>query len=227
MQRSTLAVILAVGASAVAFVTGTSIATSYRAGPAPATIATINVQKIFDEYKERDDKLKELQVKAASLEAEYSTKNTQAGEKRKKAEAMPDGPAKDAAIDEAVDEDVKLQVEIKKAKNRLEKQQADTMRMIFGKIQSKAAAVGSKAGYSMVMIADDWVTISPRATSQEATQVMSLKRFVYVDNSAHDITGTVLQQLNDDYTATKPATPAPAGATPAGGAGTAKPAPAH
>jgi Skp family chaperone for outer membrane proteins len=222
MQRSTITILAVVGASAAAFLAGTSIATSYRPAPQPAMIATVNIQNIFEAYAERADKLKQLTTDAAELEGKFNAMNRNNAKERDDASKMPEGPAKEAAMDLAVDHDVQTQIEMKKAKNKLEKAQADTIRTIFDKIQKKADAIGTSAGYTMVMAADDWVTISPRATSQEATQVMSLKRFLSIDNKVHDITAAVLKALNDDYAATKPATPTPAGATPA--AGTPKPA---
>ena len=44
------------------------------------------------------------------------------------ANAMPEGPAKELALEEIVDRDVKANIEIKKAKAKLEKEQANTIR---------------------------------------------------------------------------------------------------
>lgn len=207
MQRSTFTIIATVGALAAAFFTGTSIAVSNRAEPPAAKIATVNIQNIFENLQERKDKLDQLQKEANRLEDEFKIKNAALNRDREEVAKLPEGADKDAKMEAVVDRDVQAQIEIKKVKARLEKAQADTIRMIFDKIQKQSASTGSLAGYTMVMAADDWVTISPRATSAEATQVMSLRRFLYIDNKVHDITADVLKSLNDTYAATKPSTP--------------------
>jgi Skp family chaperone for outer membrane proteins len=217
MKRSTLITFAAAAAITAAFFTGSSVANSSRLAPPSPTIATVNIQTIFDQMTERKDKLDQLQAEAVRLEGEFAAIGRLINNERDTANKMTDGPNKDLAIEAVVDKDVQANLNIKKAKAKLEKAQADTIRAIFDKIQKEAGRHAAVNGYSMVMVADDWVTISPRATSQEATQVMSLRRFLYVDNKQHDITAAVLKSINDAYALTKPPAPAPAAPAPATG----------
>jgi Skp family chaperone for outer membrane proteins len=209
MNRQTIAVFaVAVGLCAVYF-TGTTVARSARYTP-DNKIATVNMQAVFDNLAERKDKLDQLQAEAAGLDKQFGTINEQINQQRAAANAMPDGPAKDAAVDAVVDRDIQTNIEAKKAKSKLEKAQAAAIRAIFDKIQKEAGRSAALNGFTMVMAADDTVQISPRATAQEATQLMSLRRFLYIEKQ-HDITADVLSALNNAYNASKPkATPAPA-----------------
>lgn len=224
MQRSTLATIAVIVALTAAVFTGTTIARSSRVAPPAPVIATINIQTIFEQMSERKDKLDQLQKEANTLEDSFKIKSAALQRDREEAVKMTDGPAKDARLEEIVDKDVLLNIEVKKAKAKLEKAQADTIRALFAKIQAEASRYAALNGYSMVMVADDWVTISTRATAQEATQVMSLRRFLYVDGKQHDITPQILKALNDAHAASKP--PAPAAPAPAPAATTPPAAPA-
>ncbi|HYD01909.1 MAG TPA: OmpH family outer membrane protein [Phycisphaerales bacterium] len=213
MNRQTIAAFAAAAAITAAFLTGTSVARSSKGTP-DNKIATVNIQTIFDSLAERKDKLEMLQSEAARLEGEFAAINRNINAEREAATKMPEGPAKDAAIDAAVDKDVMANINIKKAKAKLEKDQAATIRSIFDKIQKEAAKQAQINGYTMVMASDDWVQMSPRATSQELTQMMSLRRFLYVDSKQHDITTEVLKSLNDGYAANKAAAPTPAPSAP-------------
>lgn len=224
MNRSAFATVAVAAALAAAFFTGSSVARSTSSTP-DNKIATVNIQALFEKLTERSDRFNQLQAEAAGLEQKFGTINAQINQERDAANKLPDGPAKDAALDAVVDKDVQAQIEIKKAKAKLEKAQADTIRALFGKIQAEAQKQAVLAGFSMVMVADDWVNISPRATAQEATQVMSLRRFLYIDNKQHDVTDQVLKALNDAYAAAKPSTAAPSAPAP-GAPGTPAPAPA-
>lgn len=212
MNRTSLFALTLVAAVGIAFFTGTGVARNAgRPGPAN-NIATLNIQSVFEALKEREDRLKTLQVEAAELEGKFSAINQQIAQQRDAANKMPEGPAKEAAIEAALDRDVQANIDIKKAKTRLEKSQAAAIKSLFEKIQESAKVYAAKNGVTMVMAADDWVQISPRATSQEATQMMGLRRFLYVAKE-HDITAELIKQMNADYAASKPA--APAGGTPA------------
>lgn len=213
MNRQTMLTFAVAAALTAAFLTGTSVARSAKSTP-DNKIATVNIQTVFDSLTERKDKLDQLQLEAGRLEGEFSAINSQINAARDAANKMPEGPAKEAALEATVDRDVQANIDIKRAKTRLEKAQAATIRSIFEKIQSEAKLAALKNGFTMVMAADDWVQISPRATAQEATQLMSLRRFLFIDKQ-HDITADVLKSLNDAYAAKKPATPAPATPTPA------------
>ncbi len=209
MNRQTMLTFAVAAALTAAFLTGTSVARSAKSTP-DNKIATVNIQTVFDSLAERKDKLDQLQLEAGRLEGEFKAVNDQINAARDAANKMPEGPAKEAALEAAVDRDIQANIDIKRAKTRLEKAQAATIRSIFEKIQSEAKLAALKNGFTMVMAADDWVQISPRATAQEATQLMSLRRFLYIDKQ-HDITADVLKSLNEAYAATKkPATPAPA-----------------
>ena len=217
MKRATIITFAAAVALAAAFLTGNSIANSQSRGPAN-NIATVNIQGVFDALQERKDKLLLLQAEANKLEDEFKIISAGINRDRDAAGKLPDGPQRDAALEAVVDRDVQANIDIKKAKARLEKAQASTIKLIFDKIQAEAKLMAAKNGYTMVMAADDWVQISPRATSQEATQLMSLRRFLYVDNKQHDITVDLTNAINSAYAASKPPAPAPAApAAPAAG----------
>ncbi|HZW07010.1 MAG TPA: OmpH family outer membrane protein, partial [Phycisphaerales bacterium] len=213
MNRQTIAAFAAAAAITAAFLTGTSVARSSKGTP-DNKIATVNIQTIFDSLTERKDRLEQLQAEAARLEGEFAAINRNINGERDAATKMPEGPAKEAAMDAAIDKDVMANINAKKAKTKLEKEQAATIRTIFEKIQKESAKQAQINGYTMVMASDDWVQMSPRATSQELTQMMSLRRFLYVDGKQHDITAEVLTALNNAYAATKGAAPAPAPAAP-------------
>lgn len=217
MNRSAMFTFAAAAALAAAFFTGSSVARSAKSTP-DNKIATVNIQTVFDSLNERKDKLGQLQAEAAGLEKQFGTINEQINQARNAANAMPEGPAKELALEDVVDRDVKANIDIKKAKAKLEKEQANTIRSIFNKIQAEAGRNAAVNGFSMVMVADDWVQISPRATAQEATQLMSLRRFLYIDNKQHDITADILKALNDAYAASKPPATTPAPAAPGTGA---------
>ncbi|MDP1661141.1 MAG: OmpH family outer membrane protein [Phycisphaerales bacterium] len=208
MNRQTMLTFAVAAALTAAFLTGTSVARSAKSTP-DNKIATINIQTVFDSLSERKDKLDQLQLEAGRLEGEFSAINNQITAARDAANKMPEGPAKEAALEATVDRDIQANIDIKRAKTRLEKAQAATIRSIFENIQSEAKLAALKNGFTMVMAADDWVQISPRATAQEATQLMSLRRFLFIDKQ-HDITADVLKSLNEAYAAKKPATPSPA-----------------
>lgn len=209
MQRSAIAFLAATAALAAAFITGTSVARSDRGAPTQPLIAVVRLQQIFNNMAEQKDLQTKLDNDLAQMQGYFNAKTSGVNRKREEANKLPDGAAKEAAIEAAVDEDVSVNLEFKKAKARLEKSQGDAVRTLFDKIQKEAARYGDSNGYTLVMAADDQVSIPSRASAQEATQVMSLRRFLYVNNKAHDVTDEVLKSLNAAYAATKPPAPSP------------------
>lgn len=207
MNRTTLATLAAVSTLAAAFFAGSSIARSSATAIAPANIATINMSMVFESLTERKDRLRELQNQADLLKANIQATNAGINRDREAASKLPDGPERDTALDAVVERDVRANIDAKKAENRLEKAQANTIRSIAEKVQKAAAAAAAKNGYTMVLAADDTMSISPRATSNEALQMLNLRRAFYIAPE-HDITRQIIDSLNAEYAATKPASPA-------------------
>ena len=143
MQRATLVTLAATAAIAAAFFTGSTVANSTRLAPVPPTVATVNIQTIFDQMSERKDKLVLLQNEANKLEDEFKILNASINRDRENAARMPEGPQKDIEIEKVVDRDVQANIDIKKAKARLEKAQADTIRSIFAKIQAEVSTTAA------------------------------------------------------------------------------------
>lgn len=221
MRRSTLITFAAAAAITAAFFAGNTVARPERAGPSN-NIATVNIQNVFDALQERKDKLTQLQNEANELEGKFNAINRNIAAARDEANKIADPAAREAALDAVVDRDVQANIDIKKAKAKLEKSQAATIKLIFEHIQSAAKVSAAKNGFTMVMCSDDTVQISPRATAAEASQMMGLRRFLYIDKS-HDITQSIIDSMNADYAASKPAATPPA---PAAGGNPAPAAPA-
>ena len=212
MNRQTIAAFAAAAAITAAFLTGTSVARSARSTP-DNKIATINLEQVINQLQELKDKQQQLDNELASQKGRFNSLNETINRDRQAASQITDPAAREAELEKIVDRDVQLNLEAKKAEGKLEKAQANAVRAVFEKIQKEASALAAPAGYTMVMTSDDAAPIPARATTKEAMQILTLRRFIYVDKS-HDITADLIKRMNDAYAKTKPAAPAPAPAAP-------------
>lgn len=233
MKSSTVATTLALSLAAVGLgLTATSVVAGMkvaaRPAPMPATLAVVDIERVFNNLKEKVVRESELNAQGQGFQVELERQKKAIDALEENLKVMPEGPEKQKARLEFVRKRATLQVEAELAQAQIEKARADTFRELYGKINSAAGRFAAQQGYSIVLSSDDKVQVQSDLPAADVTRIISLRRVLWVDPK-QDITTDLIQLMDNEFQAGgskpapsgggTPATPAPGGGTaPAGGA---------
>ncbi|MFY7895365.1 MAG: OmpH family outer membrane protein, partial [Phycisphaerales bacterium] len=79
---------------------------------------------------------------------------------------------------------------------------AQIIRELYGKVTKAIEEVAKREGYSLVLLDDRGIELSPQMSSDAVNQVILNKRILFADGSL-DITDRIATVMNNDYAAAK------------------------
>jgi Skp family chaperone for outer membrane proteins len=212
---------LRVGRSAVVAVVGGALLAGLLAGasfaPArPANIASIDLERVFNNSNLHANREADLEKTAAGFDARV-------GELRKKAEALNDELELFQAGSSAfIDKQAEVQAVVGElramdqfARVKMEAERARAMRETYEAIKVAAKAYAEANGIDFVLLDDSIPEMDPGST-QKTLQQISARRFLYA-NSEFDISLAILEQLNSKHPLNPGVAPPGSAKTPAGG----------
>lgn len=195
---------LAVGTAGLAYSAG-----ARRAAPPAAVVAVFDLEKIFMNLDERKTKEGELKAYSEQLQKELDALANIAKDEASKADMMPDGPGKRAAIAKALEARANAQVKQKVSEAMIEQKRADTFIELYNKVNAGVKKMAQQNGYTIVLSTDEAAGIPPQAQTADIQRIMQLKRVFYTA-PGHDISDELVTMLNNEFKAG-------VGAAPSGG----------
>jgi Skp family chaperone for outer membrane proteins len=173
-----------------------------RPGPVAPVVAIVNIKKVMDGLKEREEKYKTLRKRVSDLETQNKQTIDQRTGDQTKITAMAAGPAKDQALREFRDKYFRANIERKFTEESISEDEVTMLRELYLKIDDAAETLAKKNGYQLVLSSDEKMEIPapPEATREQLSQVINLKRMLYVDPQL-DITDEVLTHMNNLFAA--------------------------
>lgn len=175
--------------------------------PAAPMIATVDLEEVIKGLKEREDKEKALK----SMQEDYQKRVNNLAEEAKNAKSKldnePDGPGKIAMAKEVREKLIRAEFEKQYAEKILAEMKGEMLRELYNKINDAVAKIAKQMGVMLVLTNDSKVGVNS-ADPDSVLRAIALKRILYVDSSL-DITGDVVQYLNNQYAAGPSAGAAP------------------
>ncbi len=196
------------------------------AAPAPATIAALDIDRVFKEYEKVKDRSESFKSEVMKRQTEL----TKLVERGKNAAEQLEKMKRDSPDYQRLDNEVtkiKAELEAKRdqAQREFAKMESDAMAALYQDVAQMAAAVAKKRGITYVVkVTND----PPQGEDPQSIMAVMAKTVIYSDPSM-DITTDVIQYLNYNYQKSKPAadaqtrpasTTAPAANAPAAGVAT-------
>jgi Skp family chaperone for outer membrane proteins len=172
-----------------------------QATPPNATrIATVNLESVFNSLKERATRQAELDARKSVAEAELAKLANELKDMQTKIEAMPAGAGRDRAMGDFLRRQVQAEVERRIADAELERMRAATFRLLYEKINDAARRLAQQRGFTMVMAADDALSIPASISSEDMQRVIGLRRLLWVD-PGQDITRDLITMMDNEFSA--------------------------
>jgi len=184
----------------VGYVAGVAGArSSAMAPPSSPVVATIDLETVVQQLKERTDK--EGSLKSSLAEAQAKVKKLQEDVKNEgeKLEQMPAGTGKEGAVKAFREKAIRAEFEAQYAQKLLVELQGEMLRDLYLKISDTSTRLARKNGYSLVLASDQNVQI-PKGDPNDITRAIALRRMIYADG-ALDITGELVTMMNNEYAA--------------------------
>lgn len=172
--------------------------------PQGPTIATIDLEKVIQLMKEREDKETALKSRTEEYKSKLTALQEEAKSDKTKLDAEPEGPNKVAMAKALREKIFRAEFEGQYATKVLGEMQGEMLKDLYTKINDTARAIAKRNAYHLVMTSDENAQVNA-GDPDSIKRAIAFKRILYVDPSL-DITNDIVAELNSAY-ATGPSAP--------------------
>lgn len=173
--------------------------------PAPTTVGLVNLEALMNNLTELKDRNAEVKI----ISDEMIAKRTKLAEEVKEIEAQLSTSVPASNMQERVRMTAELAEKRQLLKIRsegfsaqIDVINAQIIRELYGKVTKAIEEVAKREGYSLVLLDDRGIELSPQMSSDAVNQVILNKRILFADGSL-DITDRIATVMNNDYAAAK------------------------
>jgi Skp family chaperone for outer membrane proteins len=173
--------------------------------PAPASVGLVNLEALMNNLTELKDRNAEVKI----ISDEMIAKRTKLAEEVKEIEAQLSTSVPASNMQERVRMTAELAEKRQLLKIRsegfsaqIDVINAQIIRELYGKVTKAIEEVAKREGYSLVLLDDRGIELSPQMSSDAVNQVILNKRILFADGSL-DITDRIATVMNNDYAAAK------------------------
>lgn len=198
-SRLTNALILAAALSATLFL-GYGASAVRHVAPKPVAVATVDLEKIFENLRELSAEQGRLQNVGKQMDVENESRFNKLKQMQEEFDLTPKDSPRLTQIEEAlVNATIEYQAWKEFQLRRIDREKALVLEKVYNSVKRSLAAYAQQHGYDIVMLND---SIKPlvRGTEQSVQQQISARRLLYT-NPALDITGEVLTKMNNEFNA--------------------------
>lgn len=181
-----------------------SLAGRNMAPAGPAVVATVDLEKAFNDLDERAQARLDLEAVADRLSVRQTELRNAVTMLEQDIESYADGSdAKQRALEEYTLAVYELQGFIEFAKRKIDAEGARMMGSLYEKIKRSAAAISAEMGYDIVIVDDSKAAIPEGVGEAEMTRQISARRMIY-SNPTLDITADLVTKMNGAFVAGRP-----------------------
>lgn len=173
--------------------------------PAPTTVGLVNLEALMNNLTELKDRNAEVKI----ISDEMIAKRTKLAEEVKEIEAqlstsVPAGNMQERVrmTAELAEKRQLLKIRSEGFSAQIDVINAQIIRELYGKVTKAIEEVAKREGYSLVLLDDRGIELSPQMSSDAVNQVILNKRILFADGSL-DITDRIATVMNNDYAAAK------------------------
>jgi Skp family chaperone for outer membrane proteins len=154
---------------------------------------------VFNQLNERTDAAASLKAYTQGLQGDLDKIANDLKNQEKLLDFAEGAGKKDIAV-KLIEMRAGARVKKEVSEALVDQKQAEVFAAIYRKIEAASRQLAQKNGYTMVLVSDENVKV-PDGPSQDTQRMISLKRFLFVDKEAHDITPDIITMMNNEYKA--------------------------
>ena len=188
--------LLALLAGLVAYQTQANRASS---SAPPAVIATVNIERLFQNLDERSAADTRLTRLAEELDAESQRRREEMQQLNEELEIYAPGSKQHQEHNEQIAlKGYQLQGFLDFAMRKLDAEKSKFFRRLYDRIKQAVAATAQENGYDVVFVDDSVVDLPRTATEEEMKRQISARRMLYT-NAQIDITDELVERMNREF----------------------------
>jgi Skp family chaperone for outer membrane proteins len=202
VTASVLMGLAAIGACAMLV---NAVPAAYAPAPAPITAGIVNLEQLMNNLTELDDRNAQVKI----LRDEMLTKRQALADEIKQLEtelqtsvSRTDMSQRVPKMAELAEKRQLLKVRSEGFDAQIDVINAQIIRELYAKVSASITAFAQREGYSLVMLDDRAIQLSPQMTSDQVNQVILNKRILYAEASI-DVTERIATIMNNEYAAGK------------------------
>ncbi len=167
---------------------------------APSVIATVNLERVFQNLDEKGAADIELQEIADDLEAEGRTMKQAIDLSEQDLDLFaPGSPKYQEALEEWTLGTLRYKSFIEFGRRKIDWQKANTLKRIYQSIKTSAGALAEASGYDMIFVDDSIAQMQP-GSEAEMTRQISARRMLYTSPGI-DVTDELVTRMNQAFQA--------------------------
>lgn len=167
----------------------------------PAVVATVDLERLFENLNERAAEDARLQAMATNIEQEAEKRRNKIRGLDEELKIHPAGSEKAQQIqDELAMESIQYQAWIEFQRQSLEREKGLVMMKIYRSIKRSVQEMSEANGYDIVLLNDSLKDLQ-RGPEQGVVQQISARRMLYT-NPTLDITNALLARMNNAFSTT-------------------------
>ncbi|MFN5946670.1 MAG: OmpH family outer membrane protein [Phycisphaerae bacterium] len=204
-RRLTSAVLIGIAVIGGSAMLVNAVPSAMAPAPAPASVGLVNLEALMNNLTELKDRNAEVKI----ISDEMIAKRTKLAEEVKEIEAQLSTSVPASNMQERVRMTAELAEKRQLLKIRsegfsaqIDVINAQIIRELYGKVTKAIEEVAKREGYSLVLLDDRGIELSPQMSSDAVNQVILNKRILFADGSL-DITDRIATVMNNDYAAAK------------------------
>jgi Skp family chaperone for outer membrane proteins len=168
----------------------------------PTAVATVNIERLFQNLDERSAADTRLKALAEELDAETQRRQEEIKRLSDELEIYAPGSKQHQELNEQIAlKGYQLQAHLDFAARKLDNEKAKFFRGLYARIKQAVAATASENGYDVVFVDDSVVELPRDATEQEMKRQISARRMLYATNQI-DITEQLVERMNREFNQT-------------------------
>ncbi len=165
----------------------------------PAVVATVDLERLFENLNERAAEDARLQAMATTIEQEAERRRNKIRALDEEFKVHPAESEKAQQIaDELAMESIQYQAWIEFQRQSLEREKGLVMMKIYRSIKRSVQEMSESNGYDVVLLNDSLKELQ-RGPEQGVVQQISARRMLYT-NPSLDITDSLLARMNNAFT---------------------------
>ncbi len=168
------------------------------AGPSPAKVAVVDVQKVFNNLDQKEDYEAEITSQAESLQKEQQRRKQEIKQLRSDLQVLsPDSDAYKKTKAKLEKKTINLKAWRKFKQRQLRSEKALRMESLYRKVVDTIEQIAKDAGYDLVLYKDRLRSLNSQTEKQMAAKI-AIRKVLYADDSLN-ITDRVIQTMNNQY----------------------------
>jgi len=164
----------------------------------PSVIGTIDIERLYNSLKVRENAESELQARAEQLQTQIEQRESEIKRLEEDLNIFEPGSEQyRKALEQYSLKSLRHRARVEADRRILGAQRALKLRQIYREIKSAVAQYAKENGIDVVFV-NDSISAIPEANEQETMRQISARRMLYADEQV-DLTQTIINRMNNQF----------------------------